>query len=156
MREIFFKTVREDYTSVYARGILKKKYEVNKHYKFSPDLPAYVFCYEKVDLSNRQQRNKIYNNRYEKRGGNRVLVCCGELKIRRVPCFDIYDKEWNFQNTKNIQHTSCFTSTDFLVIDELDLPEEYNGIRPPENCPIGLSAVILTPALTEQFKELGI
>ena len=138
MKQIFFKTVRENYTSVYARGPLCREYQIGKRYVFPAHLPAHVFIdiddnYDSSDI-NVFSPDDVYNIRSESSGGNRVLICLGEVIKKKVLCFDITFPIWDFNvsymgDYYEIRHT-CY---DFLVVGEIPLPDSYQGVRPKEN-----------------------
>ena len=128
MIQIFYKTVRSDYTSLYARGALRRKYVIGKRYRFHPDRPAHVFT-----LNGSNDLDYIYNRRVEKAAGNRVLICCGEVVPKEVPVFGICDKVWDFNLTINpLDYCTKDTCNDFFVVGEVPLPSGYNGNRPSE------------------------
>ncbi len=156
MKQIFFKTVKEDYTSLYARGILKRKYEVNKRYRFPEDLPAHGFSNGNIDLSDPLQRNLVYRHRYERDLGNRVLVCYGEAQTRDLFICDVCADIWDLNNPTNMLPVRNLTSTDFIVIDELELPEECKGKRPSEFQRRKYEdTVILSKKLEKQMRKLS-
>jgi hypothetical protein len=132
MKQIFFKTVRENYRSIYARGPLVRTYTVGKRYKFPKSRPAHVFTHWENFKHWQDIADEIYGSRKESLGGNRVMVCYGEVISREVPCFDISDSNWDFTTAKAHLDTKD-TCRDFIVIDEIPLPEYFNGVRPSEN-----------------------
>lgn len=150
--QVFFKTVTEDYKSLYARGDLSCTYQIGKRYLFHPDFPAHVFMRKNFDLNNVESCENLYLGREEYTGGNRVLVCYGELKIRSVPCFYIYESTWDFNNITATAKHSIFTSTDFTVTGELALPRFYGGIRPPESVKDDVTNINISPDLLSKIK----
>ncbi len=148
---MFFKTVRSDGTSVYAHGKLARKYEVGKRYRFPEQCPAHVFTFPGTT---KLDSDMIYNCRAEEQGGNRVLICYGELEERCVPCFDIYSSWWNF-SMEDVPMERRHCSTDFVVIGEIALPESYNGIPPAEKFkPQDDGAVVFSKVLKAEFTKL--
>ena len=127
MKQIFFKTVREDGTSVWAIGQYCRRYEVGKHYKFDPRTPAHVFgldteysCIEPQSSTayfpeQSINHNEIYAQRAESNGGNRVLICYGEVKIQKVPVCHLFE-DWDLTKAWTEWR---FTSDDFDVIGEI-------------------------------------
>lgn len=131
MKQIFYKTVRSDYGSVWARGPLSRKYFVGHRYKFPKSRPTHVFTAYEVG-ANPNIPSEIYDRRKEYYGGNRVLVCYGEVIEQKVPCFDINSSCWDFRGAW-VPMCDRETCRDFLVIDEIPLPEFYHGVRPEED-----------------------
>jgi hypothetical protein len=129
--QIFFKTVRENYRSLYAHGMLARTYKVGSRYKFPKNLPAHVFTTESRTFSGFLDSDAVYKNRAEAGGGNRVMICYGVVEEKRVPCFSIGNETWNFGDY--IPMETRLTSSNFVVIGEIKLPASYNGVRPPEN-----------------------
>jgi len=157
MKQIFFKTVREDYSSVYARGKLSKTYKIGEHYTFPEVLPAHVFPYCKgisqggagIDF------DFVYNSRKEVAAGNRVLICYGEVVRREVPCFDICDDSWNLNKIFSgnfYDKEQRETSVDFDVIGEIALPRGYYGKRPLEY-PKGTERIVCSKDTWSKIKN---
>lgn len=127
-KQIFFKTVNDDYTSVHAVGKYCKKYEMGQRYVFHPKLPAHVFLMSgshrlvaamyrnRADLPEQSlnDHDAIYNARPES-VGVRVIVCYGEVRVQDVPVCDI-GSHWDF--TRTSQDTR-FVSDDFVVVGEI-------------------------------------
>lgn len=135
-RQMFFKSVRSDYSSLYARNGLSRIYTVGSHHKFSAKLPAHVFTLEESNRSVRGVEGTLnsdlaYDYRAEGKTGNRVVICYGLLKKREVPCLCVSDSEWNFTE-KDMSTETKWTSTEFTVIGEIALPQTYFGVRPVE------------------------
>jgi hypothetical protein len=150
MKQMFFKTVTEKYTSLYARGSLARTYKVGKRYRFSQSRPAHVFMGEFNDDGSLNAED-TYSYRSEENGGNRVLICFGEVIKRFVPCFDIRQEIWDYSdNATYISKAEKFTCADFVVIGELPLPELYCGIRPEENDKADFQKKLILPG---QFKK---
>jgi len=116
---------------------------------------CYVFEADGIDFNKPEDREKVYLNRIEHLAGSRVMVCYGELKMRDIPFIDICARTWDFRNKQDISYLPTLTSTDFLVIDELELPAKYNGIRPTEYDRPKDETVILTPFLKKELKKIG-
>jgi hypothetical protein len=122
---MFFKTVRSDYTSLFARGKLRRKYIIGKRYKFPADKPAHCFLSDDSSVDSVE----IYEGRGECFAGNRVLICFGVVETREVPCFEI-EEIWDFRN--HIPMEEKVVSKNFIVIGEIGLPKYYKGVRPKE------------------------
>jgi hypothetical protein len=142
-KQIFFKTVQNDYTSVFAIGKYKRKYKVNERYTFDEGTPAHVFGLnddgmytppnseeKKLPIQN-IHHDLIYSKRAERGAGNRVLICYGEVETKRVPVCNI-DENWNFSRAS---YKWRYTSSDFTVIGEIQpkrrdsIPLRRNGYR---------------------------
>jgi len=140
---MFFKTVRHDGKSIYARGPLCRTYEIGKRYRFPKSRPAHVFLGD-MNPDGSFNFDQTYTCRAESSGGNRVLICYGEVKRQMVPCFDIYSDVWDFTNYVSIddrmEHKN--TCADFVVIGEIPLPAFMNGVRPNENCRKGDKVIL--------------
>lgn len=122
MKQIFFKTVRSDYTSTCATGILERKYQVGKRYRFHKDRPAYCFLHEDESLVFNYMRRK------EDDKGNRVLICYGNLEEKEIPVvqywYDHVNKKIRLKDLFNLNNSvffypTHFVSTDFTVIGEI-------------------------------------
>ncbi len=131
MKQIFFKTVRSDYSSVWAIGKYRKIYEIGKRYTFDPRTPAHIFGVRPCSLGRTDYKlrvyepdcqweeqeinhDHIYNHRAEP-DGSRVIICYGEVRKDRVPvCF--IDNHWNFEQAP---FQWRFVSDDFTVIGEI-------------------------------------
>lgn len=138
MKNIFFKSVRKDGSSLYAIGKYKKKYKLGQTYIFDEKTPAHVFVvckdiefdsYQRIltfqdestyDLHDIPLDNQqlIYNYRAESSVAEKVIICYGELKIRNVPICDI-DENWDFEHEYKCSYTDIFTSTSFTVIGQI-------------------------------------
>lgn len=127
---MFFKTVKSDGKSVWARGPLCRTYVVGKRYRFRKEFPAHVFSGTfKTDGSLNVE--ETYLGRMEASRGNRVLICYGEVVEKTVPCIDVSSACWDLlgfiYETANRE-----TCADFVVIGELPLPSWCLGVRPRE------------------------
>lgn len=83
-KQIFFKTVRHDGSSVWAPPGLGRVYEIGKTYRFRRNLPAHVFKpdpYSNLDAT--------WWVRAEGTGGKRVLICWGIANLQIVPVVKI-------------------------------------------------------------------
>ena len=150
--QVFFKTVTEDYKSLYARGDLSCTYQIGKRYLFHPDFPAHVFERRDVDWNDVESCESLYLGREEYTGGNRVLICRGLAEEKIVPCFPIYKANWNFDDISKEDFRTVLTSTDFTVTGELALPRFYGGIRPPESVKGDVTNIIISPDLLSKIK----
>ncbi len=132
MKQIFFKTVRNDYTSVWAIGKYSRRYEIGKRYTFDPELPAHVFglnsCGEYFTpysgskfIEQNIDHQQVYEQRAEN-SGSRVLICYGEVKLKQIPVCDI-GQDWDFSDEWNTSPKWRFTSSDFVVVGEIDPPD---------------------------------
>ena len=138
MKHIFFKSVRKDGSSLYAIGKYKKKYKLGQTYTFNEKTPAHVFVvcknieygiyvrayahhdrkyFDFNDIPFHDQQ-LIYNNRAEDSVAEKVLVCYGDLNIRKVHICDI-DENWDFNNAVTCKSRNQFTSTEFTVIGQI-------------------------------------
>lgn len=129
MKQIFFKSVREDGSSAYAVGKYKQIYEIRKGYTFNPKLPAHVFLYhsnlgvmvyptaltEKIPIVDLINHDEIYRERPEALACIRVLICYGEVRILSVPVCDI-NWDWDF---KTCEYKLRYTSDSFYIIGEI-------------------------------------
>jgi len=128
--QVFFKTVRSDGSSLWAHPPLKKTYVIGQRYQFDKRLPARVFGDHFIQADGTFDPERVYNDRAESGGGNRVFVCRGNFFKLLVPVLDIGDL-WTFSHTEHyLAEQSC--SSDFVVIGEIPLPAFYKGIRPAE------------------------
>ncbi len=134
MKRLFYKTVREDGSSVWAIGRFRRVYEIGKTYKFSKTYPAHIFLaneFGKLSYPNDWNKelppvtesagidvDRIYKNRAEggTNGGNRVLVCYGNVFTAKVP---VYEVEENWDLSMKPQMKWRFVSDNFTVIGEL-------------------------------------
>jgi hypothetical protein len=132
MKQMFFKTVKSNGRSVFARGSLCRTYKVGKRYRFRKEFPAHVFS----GILNRDgslNGEYTYDERPELIRGNRVLICYGEVVKKQVPCLDVSLDCWDLSgNSDNWVTRERETCADFVVIGELALPIRYCGIRPVE------------------------
>lgn len=135
MKQIFFKSVRKDGSSLYAIGKYKKKYKLGQTYTFDEKTPAHVFVVCKdikhgvytrlytfdkqgnYDLNNIpfHKQQLIYSYRAESSVAEKVLVCYGELSLRAVRICDV-DENWDFNDLATCSSCNQFTSTNFTVI----------------------------------------
>lgn len=116
-KRIFFKSVKSDGTSLYAKGRFKKTYKVGKSYRFSKQFPAFVFTAPNDEINS----EIVYGSRPEASSGNRVMICYGELEEREVPRFEI-DGDWRLNLAQdNLEFHQV--STNFVIIGEI-LPVE--------------------------------
>jgi hypothetical protein len=126
MKQIFFKTVRKDGSSVWAIGKFKTHYEVGKTYKFPASHPAHVFLVDENSHCLYPQHtgtpaaifdgDVVYKSRAERSGGSRVLICYGEVKAKYVPTYEI-DGNWNLNHKPGMAHR--YVSSNFTVIGEI-------------------------------------
>ena len=121
--QVFFKTVRPDGSSVWAPKGLSQIYEIGKTYKFPYELPAHVFVLPDMAIAD------VWDFRAEAGGGNRVLICYGNLETRRVPCLSVsYYAIWNFK--KDVyKYVTRECSTEFTVIGEIFPPVVYEIVE---------------------------
>lgn len=127
-KKIFFKTVKSDGASVWAPEPLGRKYEIGKNYKFSEKLPAHVFDGEDRSLVDN------YRFRVEKLGGNRVLICWGNIATEFITIFDIYEKRWFEEDIECIKYKYISRiSTNFEVIGEIFVPQSWRNKESPRN-----------------------
>lgn len=134
MKQIFFKTVREDYRSVYAAGRYSCKYQIGKRHQFHPKAPSFVFGLNGSaraivfpPIKNMPLQTINHDLVYSRRAvslGNRVLICFGEVEARYVDICRI-EKNWNFNQTyMDYQYVSC----DFTIIGEIEPTYLRNNI----------------------------
>ncbi len=161
---MFFKTVRENGDSVYARGALNRNYKVGERYKFPKEFPAHVFLPNvgNVGIANfNTEDSQIqsampidfadeYFGRAERCGGNRLLICYGEVENRAVPTFGIYNDVWDTGNTDGCLETKN-VSTDFVVIGEVKRPDDATLTE--GNGSSKSLGVVIPPKIERKFKE---
>jgi hypothetical protein len=139
MKTLFFKTVRNNYTSVWAAGPFKKTYNIGQRYQFDRNHPAHVFLVNHegsrlvpTDFYNASPRkaelwkqeaafpaellNTVYFLRAEV-SGSRVLICFGEVELVAVPVMGVRSEVWDFGYDRFQEPR--FVSCDFVVIGEI-------------------------------------
>ena len=119
-KHVFYKTVRSNGASVWAPPPLGRIYAIGGHYEFPAYAPAHVFARKGVLRSYAVELwglDELYCGRSESDGGNRVLICFGELKLQVVPILDIC-----FDDNPDVGKLVVFTSTSFDVIGEVFPP----------------------------------
>lgn len=139
MKQIFFKTVNDDYTSVWAIGRFKKTYKVGKRYVFPKEHSAFVYglssgqktikpnSSEKFPEQSLLDHDLIYGERAES-SGNRVIICYGEVVSRAVKICTI-GEDWNFSKAEYCLRWTC---SDFIVIGEIE-PTQRSYFRTKVN-----------------------
>lgn len=145
MKQIFFKTVRYNRTSVWAIGSFCRTYKIGQRYTFHKDYPAHVFGFTKdgrglygglyenlldenlvFPEQSLEDHNFIYGHRTEQMG-NRVLIGYGEVRSQIVPICNV-EEPWDFKRVRRLQR---FVSDDFVIVGEIkpdkrDLPIFFN------------------------------
>lgn len=113
----FYKTTRLNGDSVWAKGILKRNYQVGHTYRFNRKFPAHVFTVPYSDKGDIY----IWQKRAEACGG-RVIECSGYLEGRYIPCLNIYS-DWDLTKPISmVEYIKC--STYFKVIREILPPND--------------------------------
>jgi hypothetical protein len=131
MKRIFFKTVRRNYTSVWALGKFKTKYKVGKRFTFDPKHPSHCFLVDEKgsplypssgDIARKlsaatipDDLEKVYARRAES-AGSRVLICFGEVTPLMVPVCEVDVASWNFALAETKARWTC---CDFVVLGEI-------------------------------------
>ena len=138
MKSIFFKCVRSDGSSLWAIDKYARKYEIGKRYVFDKKTPSHIFLVAKNLIYNDYRLNYcfddkstydfkdipldnhdlIYKLRPEQSISPRVLICYGDVKLRKVAICDV-TLNWDFASKYTTHFEERFTSTDFTVIGEI-------------------------------------
>ena len=139
MKQIFFKTVHQDGTSIWAIGRFKIKYKIGGHYNFDPRTPAHVFGLDdkgqyricpRSDSGPMPEQTidheRVYRWRAEQ-SGNRVFICYGEVYLGYVPRCTIED-DWDLVNAEK---KYVYVSHEFDVIGEIKPKRRDEDIARP-------------------------
>jgi hypothetical protein len=126
-KQILFKTVRSDGSSLHAPKGLGRKYEIGKGYRCRPGAHFAEWgpkALQALGIS------EIYYQRPESSAGNRVLICLGHATHESVPIFPFWDWSYGHDKTFNKKDVLAgpletrLVSTSFTVIGEIFVPSD--------------------------------
>ena len=123
-KQLFFKTVRSDGSSVWAPPGLGRVYEIGKTYRFPKWAPAWLWSYQPMN-------RLVFSWRPESNAGNRVLICWGfvslfDAAMIPVACFDTAESVTGFEYR--------YGSTYFTVVGEVFVPSDWRTAEHPKQC----------------------